>query len=177
MLILSIQNFAWAIFSIFNLSQSFIMQQTLIIFKPSSVARGKVGEILSRFEQKGLIITGMKMMCLSEELLREHYAHLVDRPFFPSIVESMTATPVIVMALKGTDAIKVVRMMVGATNGREALPGTIRGDFSCSGQENLVHASSSIEDAEAEIKRFFAPQELIDWTPKGIRTFYSPDEM
>lgn len=153
------------------------MEQTLIIFKPSSVARGYVGQILNRFEQKGLIITAMKMMQLDEAILREHYAHLVDRPFFPSIVESMTATPVIVMALKGRDAIKVVRLMVGATNGREALPGTIRGDFSSSGQENLVHASSSVEDAEAELKRFFNPGEIIDWTPKGIRSIYSPDEI
>lgn len=153
------------------------MEQTLIIFKPSSMARGYVGKILTRFEQKGLIITGMKMMQLDEMILREHYAHLVDRPFFPSIVESMTATPVIVMALKGKDAIKVVRLMVGATNGREALPGTIRGDFSLSGQENLVHASSSPEDAEAELKRFFKADELVDWTPKAIRSFYSPDEI
>lgn len=153
------------------------MEQTLIIFKPSSMARGYVGNILTRFEQKGLIITGMKMMQLDETILREHYAHLVDRPFFPSIVESMTATPVIVMALKGKDAIKVVRLMVGATNGREALPGTIRGDFSLSGQENLVHASSSPEDAEAELKRFFKSDELVDWTPKTIRSFYSPDEL
>lgn len=149
----------------------------MIIFKPSSMARGYVGKILTRFEQKGLIITGMKMMQLDEMILREHYAHLVDRPFFPSIVESMTATPVIVMALKGKDAIKVVRLMVGATNGREALPGTIRGDFSLSGQENLVHASSSPEDAEAELKRFFKADELVDWTPKAIRSFYSPDEI
>lgn len=141
------------------------------------MARGYVGKILTRFEQKGLIITGMKMMQLDEMILREHYAHLVDRPFFPSIVESMTATPVIVMALKGKDAIKVVRLMVGATNGREALPGTIRGDFSLSGQENLVHASSSPEDAEAELKRFFKADELVDWTPKAIRSFYSPDEI
>lgn len=152
------------------------MDQTLIIFKPSSVARGYVGNILARFEQKGLVITGMKMIKLDEKILREHYAHLVDRPFFPSIVESMTSTPVIVMALKGNDAIKVVRLMVGATNGREALPGTIRGDYSMSGQENMVHASSSPEDAEAEIKRFFKPEELIDWTPKAIRSIYAPDE-
>lgn len=153
------------------------MEQTLIIFKPSSVSRGCVGRILDRFEQKGLIITGMKMMTLSEEILREHYAHLVDRPFFPSIVESMTATPVIVMALKGRDAVKVVRLMVGATKSYEAQPGTIRGDFSMSGQENMVHASSSREDAEAELKRFFKPEELIDWTPATLRSFYSPDEI
>lgn len=116
------------------------------------------------------------MMRLTEEILREHYAHLVDRPFFPSLLCSMTATPVIVMCLEGNDAIKVVRLLTGATNGREALPGTIRGDFSCSGQENVVHASSSPEDAEVELARFFAPGEIIDWTPEGIRFILAPDE-
>lgn len=153
------------------------MESTLIIFKPSAMARGLVGNILTRFEHKGLTIVGMKMMQLDEKILREHYAHLVDRPFFPSIVESMTATPVIVMALKGRDAIRVVRAMVGATKGYEALPGTIRGDFSMSGQENLVHASSSPEDAEAELRRFFKPEELIEWTPKLLRSIYSPSEL
>lgn len=98
------------------------MEQTLIIFKPSAVERALVGKILSRFEQKGLTITGMKMMQLSEELLRQHYSHLVDRPFFPLILKSMMASPVIVMVLKGVDAISVVRAMTGATNGRQAAP-------------------------------------------------------
>ena len=142
------------------------MQQTLIIFKPSAVERGLVGTVLARFEAKGLAITGMKMMQLSPEILREHYAHLVDRPFFPSIVASMTASPVIVMCLKGVDAIRVVRSMTGDTNGRTAAPGSIRGDFSMSNQENIIHASSSVEDAEVEIKRFFSPDELFDYTHK-----------
>ena len=107
----------------------------------------------------------MKMMKLSEELLRQHYAHLVDRPFFPLILASMTASPVIVMVLKGVDAISVVRGMTGATNGRQAVPGTIRGDFAMSNQENLIHASSSAEDAEVEIRRFFSPDEIFDRTP------------
>ncbi len=141
------------------------MEQTLIIFKPSAIERALVGKILSRFEQKGLTITGMKMMKLSEELLRQHYAHLVDRDFFPLILASMTASPVIVMVLKGVDAISVVRTMTGATNGRQAAAGTIRGDFAVSNQENLIHASSSPEDAEAEIKRFFSPDEIFDRTP------------
>ncbi|MCM1077534.1 MAG: nucleoside-diphosphate kinase [Bacteroides sp.] len=141
------------------------MEQTLIIFKPSAIERALVGKVLSRFEQKGLIITGMKMMKLSEELLRQHYAHLVDRPFFPLILKSMMASPVIVMVLKGVNAISVVRAMTGATNGREAAPGTIRGDFSMSNQENIIHASSSPEDAEVEIKRFFSPDEIFDRTP------------
>ena len=153
------------------------MQQTLIIFKPSAVERGLVGTVLARFEAKGLAITGMKMMQLSPEILREHYAHLVDRPFFPSIVASMTASPVIVMCLKGVDAIWVVRSMTGDTNGRTAAPGSIRGDFSMSNQENIIHASSSVEDAEVEIKRFFSPDELFDYTPDAIRFINADSEL
>lgn len=153
------------------------MEKTLVIFKPSSIERGLVGQILARFQQKGLVIAGLKMMQLDEAILREHYAHLVDRPFFPLLLKSMMATPVIVMCLKGNDVIKVVRLMTGATNGREALPGTIRGDYSMSGQENIVHASSSPEDAEAEVARFFKPEEIFDWMPKNTPFIYSPDEV
>ena len=133
------------------------MQQTLVIFKPSSIERRLVGRVLARFEAKGLIIAGMKMMQLSPEILREHYAHLVDRPFFPILLESMTATPVIVLCLKGVEAIEVVRSMTGATNGRQAAPGTIRGDFAMSNQENIIHASSSPEDAEVEDQPILQP--------------------
>ena len=153
------------------------MQQTLVIFKPSSIERRLVGRVLARFEAKGLIIAGMKMMQLSPEILREHYAHLVDRPFFPSIVASMTASPVIVMCLKGVDAIRVVRSMTGDTNGRTAAPGSIRGDFSMSNQENIIHASSSVEDAEVEIKRFFSPDELFDYTLDAIRFINADSEL
>ncbi len=141
------------------------MEQTLIIFKPSAMQRGLVGHIIARFQQKGLVIAGIKMMQLDEKILREHYAHLVDKPFFPSILNSMTASPVIVMLLRGVDAINVVRLMTGATNGRQAAPGTIRGDFSMSNQENIIHASSSVEDAEAETHRFFKDDEIFDYTP------------
>lgn len=153
------------------------MEQTLIIFKPSAIGRALVGKVLSRFEQKGLIVTGMKMMKLSEEILKEHYAHLVDKPFFPIILASMTATPVIVACLKGVDAINVVRSMTGATNGRQAAPGTIRGDFSMSNQENIIHASSSPEDAQAEIKRFFKDDEIFDYTPATIKFINSDLEL
>ena len=152
------------------------MEKTLVIFKPSAVQRGIVGEVLARFERKGLTIVGMKMMQLTEEILREHYAHLVEKPFFPSIVASMMASPVIVLALEGVDAVKVVRLLTGATNGRDALPGTIRGDFSMSNQCNIVHASSSLEDAAAELKRFFRDDEIIEWTPNDKPFIYSPDE-
>lgn len=153
------------------------MEKTLVIFKPSAIERALVGEIIARFQHKGLTIAGLKMMQLNEEILREHYAHLVDRPFFPLILNSMMATPVIVMCLEGNDAIRVVRMMTGATNGRNAEPGTIRGDYSMSGQENIIHASSSPEDAEAEVARFFKPEEIFSWTPKATPFIYSPDEL
>lgn len=153
------------------------MQQSLIILKPSTVQRGLVGEVIDRFQKKGLIIAGIKMMTLSDEILREHYAHLVDRPFFPSLVRSMQATPVIVMCLRGVDVVEVVRGMIGATNSRKAAPGTIRGDFGMSGQENIVHASDSPENAEIEVKRFFKPEEIFDYTPITIPATYAPDEL
>lgn len=153
------------------------MEQTLVILKPSAVERRLIGQIISRIENRGLIITGMKMMQLDEKILREHYAHLVDRPFFPSIVESMTASPVIVMCLKGVDAVNVFRTMTGVTNGRNAAPGTLRGDYCMSGQANIVHASDSVENAEIEINRFFKPEEIFDYTPSNINFFYGEDEL
>lgn len=153
------------------------MEQTFIILKPSTIQRGLAGKVISRFVDKGLIITGMKMMQLDEKILREHYAHLVDRPFFPSLVRSMTATPVVVMVLKGKDAVAVVRSMVGVTNCRNASPGTIRGDFGMSGQENIVHASDSPENAIIEINRFFKPEEIFDYNPLSLPAIYAPDEL
>lgn len=152
------------------------MEQTLIILKPSAIQRSLVGDVLTRFQRKGLIIAGIKMMQLDEAILREHYAHLVDRPFFPTLLASMMATPVIVMVLKGNDVVTVVRSMVGATNSRKADPGTIRGDFGMSGQENIVHASDSPENAEIEIRRFFKPEEVFDYEPITFRSIYAPDE-
>ncbi|HBK31542.1 MAG TPA: nucleoside-diphosphate kinase, partial [Porphyromonadaceae bacterium] len=119
------------------------MQVTFVIVKPSAIQRGIAGEVISRFEKKGLQIVGMKMMSLSDSVLEEHYAHLKAKSFFGRIKDSMQASPVILMALKGVDAVEVVRKMTGSTNGREAQPGTIRGDYSISVQENIVHASDS----------------------------------
>lgn len=153
-----------------------VMEQTFIILKPSTISRSLVGDVLIRFQRKGLQITGIKMMQLTEEILREHYAHLVDRPFFPTLLKSMMATPVIVMVLKGKDAVSVVRSMVGATNCRVAAPGTIRGDFGMSGQENIVHASDSPENAVIEINRFFKPEEIFDYTLPTVASIYAPDE-
>jgi nucleoside-diphosphate kinase len=153
------------------------MEKTLVILKPSAVGRGLIGEIVTRIERKGLIICGMKMMQLDENILREHYAHLVDKPFFPSILKSMMATPVVVLCVKGLNVVEVFRGMTGVTNGRKAIPGTIRGDFSMSGQENIVHASDSVENAEIEIKRFFKDEEIFDCLPSNINCFYGNDEI
>ena len=153
------------------------MEQTFVILKPSTIVRGLVGDVLGRFQRKGLQITAMKMAQLDEQIMRVHYAHLVDRPFFPDLMQSMMATPVILMVLKGKDAVEVVRTMTGATNGRKAAPGTIRGDYSMSGQENIVHASDSPESAKVEIERFFKPEEIFDYTLPHFRNFYAPDEV
>lgn len=153
------------------------METTLVLLKPSTVQRELIGKVITRFEEKGLRIVGLKMMQLDEKILREHYAHLVDRPFFPSLLRSMMATPVVAMALKGVDVVKVVRAMTGATNSREAAPGTIRGDFGMSGQENIVHASDSPENAAIEVARFFRPEEIFDYTPLVTPAIYAPDEL
>ena len=139
------------------------MEKTLVLIKPNALQRGIAGDIITRFERKGLRIAGMKMMFMADDIVNEHYAHLVERPFFPYLKASMQAAPIIVCCLEGAEAVETVRLMVGATNSRKALPGTIRGDFSMSGEQNVVHASDSVENALAEINRFFAPGELYDY--------------
>lgn len=153
------------------------MEKTLVILKPSAIERCLTGEIISRIQQKGLIICGLKMMQLDEEILREHYAHLVNKPFFPEIVKSMTASPVVVMCLKGIDAVAVFREMTGVTNGRKAKSGTLRGDFCMSASANIVHASDSVENAQIELNRFFRADEIFDYTPSYYSFLYSQDEL
>lgn len=152
------------------------MQVTLVILKPSAIQRAILGDVISRFEKKGLQIVGMKMLQLSDEVIRVHYSHLVDKPYFGRIKESMQATPVIAMALKGVDAVSCVRKMTGVTNGREAMPGTIRGDFSVSVQENIVHASDSIESANEELGRFFNTDEIFSYGMKAAQYLYTNEE-
>ena len=131
------------------------IERTLLIIKPCAVQRGLIGEVISRIEKRGLKIIAMKMLQLTKEILREHYSHKTDKPFYPLIEASMMAAPVVVICVEGLEAVRVVHDMAGATNGRDALPGTIRGDMSVSGQENIVHTSDSLETASAELKRFF----------------------
>ena len=152
------------------------MQKTLVLIKPSAIQRSLVGEVVSRFEKKGLQIIGFKMMTLSDDLLKTHYAHLVEKPFFKRIKDSMQVTPVFAMALKGVDAVEVVRKMSGTTNGRNAEPGTIRGDYSMSIQENIVHTSDSPENAVVELDRFFNKDEIFEYEPLIFPHLYANDE-
>jgi len=153
------------------------MEKTLIIIKPGTLQRGLTGEIIQRFEKKGLQICGMKMIQLTDEILHEHYAHLAQKPFFKRIKDSMMDTPVIVCCLKGLDAVRIVRAMAGVTNGRDAAPGTIRGDYSVSVQENIIHASDSVETAAIELKRFFKEEEIFDYTMNQLNSLYANDEI
>lgn len=156
---------------------SMALERTLVLLKPCTIQRGLIGDVIKRFEKKGLHIAGLKMMQLDDAILREHYAHLVDRPFFPGLCASMSITPVIALALEGVDAIEVVRQMAGPTNGRKALPGTIRGDFSISNQQNVIHASDGPVTAHAELKRFFKDEELFEWKNPQRSAIYAEDEI
>ncbi len=151
------------------------MEKTLILLKPCTVQRRLVGEVITRLERKGLRIVGLKMMQLGDDILNEHYAHLRERPFFPWLTASMKSAPVVAMCVEGNSAVKVVRDIVGATNGRKAAPGTIRGDFSMSGQENIIHASDSVETAAVEMRRFFAEGEIFDYADPLHDWLYAPD--
>ena len=153
------------------------LEKTLVLLKPCTVQRALIGEVINRFEKKGLRIAGLKMMQLDNAILREHYAHLVEKPFFPDLCQTMSVTPVIALALEGVDAIEVVRQMAGPTNGRKALPGTIRGDYSSSGQQNIVHASDGPETAAAELKRFFKDEEIFNWPYPAMTAIYGADEL
>lgn len=153
------------------------MEKTLLLIKPSGIQRGLIGEVVSRLEKKGLRVAGMKMMVMSEELIKEHYAHLLEKPFFPKIKSSMTASPLIALCLEGVEAVDVVRKITGATNGRDAAPGTIRGDFSSSISENIVHASDSKETAAIEVKRFFRPEEIFEYRLVALDFIFAGEEM
>lgn len=153
------------------------MEKTLLLIKPSAVQRGLIGEVITRLEKKGLRVAGLKMMQLSDEILNEHYAHLVDKPFFPRIKKSMTATPIIACCLEGVDAVRVVRGLTGCTNGRDANPGTIRGDYSSSTSENIVHTSDSPKSAGIEVNRFFKPEEIFDFRLATFDFIYTGEEV
>ncbi len=153
------------------------MEKTLVIIKPCALQRELIGEIITRFERKGLQLCGIKMIQLNDAILAEHYAHLVERSFFKRIKDSMMITPVIVCCWKGLDAVHIVHAMAGKTNGREAVQGTIRGDFSVSVQENIIHTSDTVENAEAELNRFFKQDEIFDFKLNNLGFLYASDEL
>lgn len=138
-------------------------EKSLIILKPDAIQRNLVGEMISRFERKGLKIIGIKMMDIETAILDEHYAHIKDKPFYPGVRDFMKSSPVIVMAIEGINAVSAIRLIVGPTKAWEANAGTIRGDFSLSTQSNIVHASETIEAGEVEVKRFFKKDEIFEY--------------
>lgn len=139
------------------------MQKTLILLKPDAVQKSLIGQILTRFEQKGFKVIGLKMMQMTEDLVNEHYDFLMDKPFFPNIKSYMTSSPIVALALEGTDVIKGVRQLCGATNPAEAAPGTIRGDYAKNIDNNIIHSSDSEETATRELARFFREGETFSY--------------
>ena len=135
-------------------------ETTLILFKPDAISTARVGQVLSRFEAAGLKIRGIKMLQFADALLREHYAHIASKPFFPEVAQFMQKTPVIALALSGENAVARVRELLGPTDSKKAAAGTIRGDFGVDVMVNVCHASDSTETAAAELQRFFRPGEL-----------------
>lgn len=152
------------------------MERTLILLKPDCVERRLVGRILSRFEDKGLNLVAMKLIKISPDLAKRHYAEHVSKPFYPALEAFITGGPVLAAIVEGLEAIRVVREMLGATSGLKAAPGTIRGDFSSSRQMNLVHASDGPEAAAREIELYFKRDEILSHEPTLTPWFRAPDE-
>ena len=141
------------------------MEKTLVLLKPDCVQRRLMGRIISRFEEKGLNIIAAKLLQVTPDLAKQHYAEHVEKPFYPGLEAFITGAPVMALVVQGLDVIRVVREMLGATNGLNAAAGTIRGDFSSSRQMNLVHASDGPEAAAREIELYFAATEICDYEP------------
>jgi len=153
------------------------MERTLVIIKPSAIQRGISGEIISRFEKKGLKLIALKMYRFTKEKCAEHYNHLVCKSFYPIIESSMMAAPVILCCWEGVDAVEVVRKMTGATNGRTAEAGTVRGDYCMSHQENIIHTSDTKENATIELNRFFNEGDYFDYDSPLSKYLYASDEI
>jgi nucleoside-diphosphate kinase len=152
------------------------MEQTVVLVKPDGVQRGLIGEIIQRFEHKGLKLAAIKMISLNDAILDEWYAHHKDKPFFPALKSYMQSYPVVAMLWEGIDVALTVRKMIGITKARDAEPGTIRGDFAMSQQYNLIHASESSEAAERERQIIFSKEEIFDWQKADDIHVYLEDE-
>jgi nucleoside-diphosphate kinase len=151
-------------------------ERSLILIKPDAMERRLTGRIIARFEDKGLSIVGMKLLRVTPELSRKHYAEHVNKPFYPLVEKFIGSGPVVAMVLEGPEAVSVVRSMLGPTNGRQAPAGTIRGDFGLSRQMNLVHASDGPDAARREIEIYFTPEELMSSKPAIGPWLCAPDE-
>lgn len=151
--------------------------RTAVLVKPDGLQRGLIGEIVSRFERKGLKLVGLKMVNMTDEMLDDWYVEHKDKSFFLELKNFMGSKPVVAMVWQGIDAVPVVRKLVGTTLGREAEAGSIRGDFGMSQQYNLIHASSSKEDADREIKIVFSDEELIDYSDVRSQLIYAQEEL
>lgn len=139
------------------------VERSLILFKPDAVQRKLCGELLTRIERKGLKVIGLKLLRVTPELSKQQYAEHVTKKFYPFLEEFITSGPVVAVAVEGLEAVKVMRAMMGSTNGRDSAPGTIRGDYGSSRQMNLIHGSDSPEAAQRELAIYFKPGELLDW--------------
>ena len=153
------------------------MDRSVVIVKPDGVQRGLIGEIIHRFERKGLKLVGIKMVSLSDALLDEWYAHHKERAFFPALKSYMKSYPVVSMLWEGVDGVATIRKMVGATKARDAEPGTVRGDFAMSQQYNLIHASENAEIAKKEEELMFSKSEVFDWEKRDFDHIYLADEL
>jgi len=153
------------------------MDRSVVIVKPDGVQRGLIGEIIHRFEVKGLRLCSLKMVSLSDELLDEWYAHHKDKPFFPALKSYMMSYPVVAMLWEGVDGVSTIRKMIGITKAREAEPGTVRGDFAMSQQYNLIHASENTEIAKREEELLFSPDEIFKWEKLDYNQIYLQDEL
>lgn len=152
------------------------MEKTLIIAKPDALQRGLVGEIIKRFEAKGLRLIGIKMLSLDSKLLQEHYVEHLEKPFYAGLEEFMKSSPVVIMAWEGYECVDSVRLLVGATNPRQASAGTIRGDLAIGTGRNLIHASDSVNSGKSEVERFFKPNELFEYDKSEYLHIYEAHE-
>ena len=153
------------------------MDRSVVIVKPDGLQRGVVGEIIHRLERKGLRLCGVKMIALSDALLDEWYAHHKDKPFFPGLKSYMKSYPVVAMLWEGVDGVATIRKIIGVTKGRDAEPGTVRGDFAMSQQYNLIHASENAEIAKREIELMFAEDEIFEWDKLDLKHIYTDEEL
>ncbi len=153
-----------------------IHEKTLVLIKPDAIQRGLVGEIIHRFELKGLKLVGLKMIRLDEVVLREHYAHIASKSFYPGVEKFMMSSPVAALCLEGLEVVDSVRLITGITKARSADAGSIRGDLAMSVACNVIHASDSVENAKAEVPRFFNDDEIFTYHKSEYEHVYAEDE-